>query len=252
MANYRWHTAHNTELSVPLAGVGLRLLACIIDGLIKIGYIVLLITIFVQLNMNDEPSIWVIFLLISPYLFYSLAFEYFNTGQTPGKLICNISVVDIEGGELTLQAVFLRWILRPVDLQIMSGLIGLLAVGLSRNQQRLGDMLGGTLVIKTKTVRQLNDGLFQNAADNYHPTYPIAKQLSESEARLIVKAKSLSMGPSRDSILVRLSDSIQTRHQFVTNAEPRRFLFTLLRDYNYYKQSDEDLQEESRFDAPIV
>lgn len=66
------------------------------------------------------------------------------------KLI-NIRVVKVDGSTPSIGSYLLRWLLFPIDGPITSGL-GLLVVLLNKNNQRLGDLAAGTMVIKEKTI----------------------------------------------------------------------------------------------------
>ena len=79
---------------------------------------------------------------------YFLYFELTKNGQTPGKKAVGIRVVRDSGHPIDFRAAFLRNIMRIVD-----SLPGIYGVGvitmLSNNQyRRLGDYVGGTLVVK--------------------------------------------------------------------------------------------------------
>lgn len=78
----------------------------------------------------------------------------FNHGQSFGKKLINIRVVKVDGSTPSIGSYLLRWLLFPIDGPITSGL-GLLVVLLNKNNQRLGDLAAGTMVIKEKNYRKI-------------------------------------------------------------------------------------------------
>lgn len=76
-----------------------------------------------------------------------MAFELFWDGQTPGKRLLGIRVVTEEGQAAGAGAIVLRNVMRLVDFLPGAFVGGLLAMALSPKNQRLGDMVAGTLVV---------------------------------------------------------------------------------------------------------
>ena len=79
-----------------------------------------------------------------------MIFESLLDGQTPGKRIIKIKVVKIDGYQASFPDFIVRWFFRIVDLNLFSGIIGLIAVVTSNKNQRIGDMTAGTGVIALK------------------------------------------------------------------------------------------------------
>ena len=102
-------TNQNIELQLVPAGVGDRILAFVIDVIILGSYGFFL----VWLGSFTDRGIVIFFAV--PAFFYSLLFEIFADGQSPGKKARNIRVVKINGGSPTFINYLLRWIMRPVD-----------------------------------------------------------------------------------------------------------------------------------------
>jgi uncharacterized RDD family membrane protein YckC len=89
---------------------------------------------------------FLIFLFIIEWL-YPVLFEVFMRGQTPGKKILGISVVNDDLSPVTLGTSMVRNLLRTVDFLPLFYLVGLVSMLSNRRFQRLGDMAAGTLVI---------------------------------------------------------------------------------------------------------
>lgn len=132
---------------------GRRIVAALIDGL-------LLTAVFVGLaaatgNAEAEDGTFSVSLTGVPFLVFLLVFlGYYvllesRTGQTLGKRIMGIRVVAEQGGGApsTGQALG-RTLLRIVDGLPVLYLVGLVAVAVTRKDQRVGDMAANTLVVR--------------------------------------------------------------------------------------------------------
>src|SRR5690606_26749155 len=157
------NTAQNVAINFKAASLGERILAFAIDMAIKISYTsavyfllynVLGFNSFVY-SLGTWESNVVEFVLFSPVFFYTLFFESWTNGQTPGKRILKIRVVKIEGYQARFSDYFSRWICRLVDIFILMGLPAILGIIFSKKSQRLGDMVTDTTVISLKSNVQL-------------------------------------------------------------------------------------------------
>ncbi|MCD8262630.1 MAG: RDD family protein [Bacteroides sp.] len=169
-------TSQYVRITHTTAGFGERLLARLIDWML-IG-----IYIFGWFKLSSTflwNEVVIILLLVIPVLGYTLLFEVFNQGQTPGKKLIKIKVVMKDGSPATLSAYLLRWLIWPVDI-MFSGGIGMLSIFFTKNRQRLGDLAAGTLVIKLDNYKQVSVKLeeFSYLKDNYTPAFPEMAELS--------------------------------------------------------------------------
>ena len=159
----RVETPENLELRFPLAGFGPRFLALFIDTIWQtlagvLLWLVLIAVIFglatgAENMFSDESALFLIIvffvfgtLLVS--LGYYILFEYIWNGQTPGKRLAGIRVVRRGGLPLTFRDVLLRNLLRLVDSLPSYYFVGLVSFFVTRNQQRLGDLVADTVVIR--------------------------------------------------------------------------------------------------------
>ena len=69
----------------------------------------------------------------------------------------NIRVVKLDGSP-SIGSYLLRWLLFIVDGPLTSGL-GIFVILLTKNNQRLGDLAAGTMVIKEKNYRKIHVSL---------------------------------------------------------------------------------------------
>lgn len=81
---------------------------------------------------------------------YGIVLEWRWHGQTIGKRVLGLRVVDAQGLRLQLSQIVLRNLLRLVDMLPAVYLVGGLACFFSRNCQRLGDLAAGTIVARER------------------------------------------------------------------------------------------------------
>ena len=153
-------TPEQIPLEFPLAGVGSRFLALAFDTLLQAGAatILLLILLAVRLFATAAwPAIgpWVAggLLLIgfAIYAAYFAIFESIWSGQTPGKRLVGLRVIDVSGRPLTVFAALIRNLLRVVDQIPGIYAVAIVTVLFTRRNQRLGDLAAGTVVVHERS-----------------------------------------------------------------------------------------------------
>jgi uncharacterized RDD family membrane protein YckC len=146
-------TPENVAVDVSLAGLGSRMIAILIDWVIRGGLILALmfLTVFLP-RINGDPGAGgaAIFFVVSFLIFfgYDILFETLASGRTPGKRAVGIRVVRASGGPVGFVASSIRNLLRLIDMLPAGYAAGVIAILVSRRNQRLGDMAAGTLVIR--------------------------------------------------------------------------------------------------------
>jgi uncharacterized RDD family membrane protein YckC len=94
-------------------------------------------------------------LLLGIYLGYYLLFEG-GLSRTPGKMLTGVTIVQLDGRRVTWRQSFIRTLLRA--LEVNPACLGRLPAGVmilwSRNRQRLGDRLAGTVVVLTRHLKR--------------------------------------------------------------------------------------------------
>ena len=104
---------------------------------------------------------------------YSILFEWSWRGQTIGKRVLQIRVVDAEGFRLRPAQIVIRNLLRVVDLLPAFYAVGGICCALSRKYQRLGDIAANTVVIYTAAekipdLELLFSGTYNSLRDHAH------------------------------------------------------------------------------------
>jgi uncharacterized RDD family membrane protein YckC len=161
--DYSISTPENVDLHLELAGMGNRVLACLIDTLISyalmagIGVLAWLGCMAVSLlNLPSQATsiadgIIILIALLTAFVVlfgYYILFEGIWQGQTPGKKVAQIRVIDQSGEPINWPSVIIRNLFRVVDMGIL--LIGLIVMLIDKNERRIGDLAAGTLVIRER------------------------------------------------------------------------------------------------------
>jgi uncharacterized RDD family membrane protein YckC len=138
--------------SVLLAGPVSRCLAFLID-LFLISALTTAFEYLVAplraLQQDIGVALTIIFYLAA-WLLYGILSEYYWYGQTIGKWLLGLRVVDATGLELQFYQVAIRNLVRAIDLFPVLGLVGGIAMLSNRRLQRLGDLAAGTVVIRNR------------------------------------------------------------------------------------------------------
>jgi hypothetical protein len=89
-----------------------------------------------------------VFLYFAASMAYAMIFEWYWRGQTLGKRLFGLRVVDAQGLRLRPAQVVLRNLLRAIDFLPAAYLVGVTACLVSRKGQRLGDLAANTVVLR--------------------------------------------------------------------------------------------------------
>ena len=155
-------TPERVPLHFGLASIGNRFLACAIDhtiqmltlALIGVASLILMSFSAIEQMVASAPK-WVlavmIILLFLVFAGYFTFFEWIWSGQTPGKRWLKLRVIREDGRPITFWEASVRNLIRPLDMFPMGSYsIGLIAVFVSTRDQRIGDMVGGTVVVRER------------------------------------------------------------------------------------------------------
>jgi len=231
MQTIRIQTSQNIEVEYQLAGIGDRLVAYLIDLAIYTAYA------FVILLSNDALSFlttgFIAFIFILPPLFYSLLCETFMNGQTIGKRAKGIQVISLDGGQASFGQYLTRWIFSLVDIMVGSGMVAVVMISLSEKNQRLGDKVAGTTVVRIHARTNIHDTIFVETADIYQPLYPGVVILTERDISLVKEVLSRNRKIPNYSLLIKTADKIKDVLGLQSNHEPEDFLRTVIKDYNH-------------------
>lgn len=145
-------TPEGVELALTLAGVASRFIAAIIDALIE-GVILLAVGVLLLASDGlgggrDVALAVFVVTFFSVFWGYDVAFEVLASGRTPGKRWNGLRVVQRGGQPIGFLASAIRNVLRLVDWLPSFYLVGIVSILVTGANQRLGDLVAGTVVIR--------------------------------------------------------------------------------------------------------
>ena len=197
--HYSISTPENVDLHLELAGMGSRIWAAFIDTVIVylmlaavIGLAAAATSILSSLEMMAASARLIVhyyivgLAIMSCFVIqfgYFIFFEKQWKGQTPGKRHLQIRVIEANGQPVNLSSVMIRNLLRIVDTGL--AMVGIVFMIFDRNERRLGDMLGGTLVIRER-VPELAIRNLKISAEPPSTSFVDAGQLSPDEYHLLL------------------------------------------------------------------
>lgn len=147
-------TPEGVDVEMVLAGLGSRFLAGMLDLAIELALV--LAVLFVGDSVNAQGFLIAIMLVVVFLILfgYFVLFEVLNRGRTPGKSAAGLRVVRTDGGPVGFVPSATRNLLRLVDgwdlVTIVLCPIGITTVVATRNDQRLGDLAAGTVVVRER------------------------------------------------------------------------------------------------------
>ena len=268
MAVIKVPTSFNIDLEFDVPEFYRRLFSLLLDILIEFFYLRIVIEILNTIsdssgfNSSDaQYNLWAISLLmILPVMVYHLALEITMNGQSFGKRLMKLRVVNENGGRPAISQFIIRWLLRVSDVWIVLLIFIMLSdPGFGRNpettfivlaamgflitdiilvvatpkSQRLGDILAKTILIRSNAKSSIADTVFIAVAENYIPTYPQIMQLGDKDINSIKNI--LETARKRGDFKSAAAAGIKIRkHLNIESSHPPfEFLEVLLKDYNY-------------------
>ncbi len=161
---------------------------------------------------------------------YFVAFETF-TGRTPGKKLMGLRVVTTEGRPIGFTHAALRNLLRVADFLPTAYLLGGSFLFLSRRFQRVGDLVGGTLVVVPDKPTVATANVLWPPP---HPTelaavpQNIVLDADERAAIELFVRRRGALGPAREhELALMIAPGLATRHGLPLTIDPSRFLAIL-------------------------
>lgn len=249
-------TAFNIDLEFEIAAFHKRLLAYLIDFTLLILYMICMKSLlYTALGLDPEYSMGLDMILVTlPMLLYSFLFELLMNGQTLGKRLMAIRVISMDGGEPTMGQFMLRWITKFFEWPflfgyivssekavlfyiIATGFFGIavvVAISVTKNSQRLGDLAAGTVVVDTKSSLGISDTVFMDVQnENYVVHFPEVMRLTDGDINTIKSVLTQSRKRKNDELSYRVEAKVKQVLNIRSNLPPNEFLEKLLEDYNY-------------------
>jgi len=179
-------TPEQVDIHFPVAGIGSRFVAILIDHVIQfLVYVLIFIAIAIwaaslgpqklgaATDKLDTAGKWfiafIIFINFCLLWGYFALFEAYWQGQTPGKRIMKLRVIKDSGRQITLFEALARNLLRFVDSLPSLYLVGVITMLCNRKNKRLGDFAAGTLVVHELGVDDRVADAFVSGEDYFAP-----------------------------------------------------------------------------------
>lgn len=148
-------TPDGVAISLTLAGAGSRMLAAALDFTISIAVFLLVLvgaglTGILGADFQGLAAATVVLFVMVLFVGVPIAFETLASGRTIGKMALGIRVVNDDGSPVRLWPSIIRNLARFVDLLPGFYAIGFLSVLMTKREQRIGDLMAGTVVVRDR------------------------------------------------------------------------------------------------------
>lgn len=183
-----------------LAGPGRRAIAWLIDTAIRVAALVVVATglsVFLAIGEFVAGASTGLFLLIMFLMewIYGVVFEVALAGRTPGKLALSLRVVRADGSPARVSDILLRNLVRGADYLPVLGAepwavptfaVGILTMAIDPKLRRLGDLVGGTVVIVEDRAQVREDLVIDPpVSEEERQSLPAQVALSTEELRIL-------------------------------------------------------------------
>ncbi|MFD0794553.1 RDD family protein [Mucilaginibacter litoreus] len=235
MNTIRITTAQNIDIDYELAGLGERIVASLIDYGIFLFIYLASIILGVSLKLEDITTGIVVIIYFALYVFYDLICEIAMNGQSVGKKVMKIRVMSADGNRPRISQYLLRWIFRIIDFGISGGTVALVVAAISERTQRIGDLVAGTVLIRTVPRTDVSKVAFHPADSDYQPVFAEALQLTDQDVELINEVINAYVKTGNSVLVYNMAAKLK-EHLKVTlpaNMNDMQFLQTLLKDYTH-------------------
>jgi uncharacterized RDD family membrane protein YckC len=187
-------TPERVAFALPIAGVGHRAMAYLVDAAILFfAWVALYFTATLILDIRETVSglsRWVMAALVLAVFacqwLYWILWEVLAEGQTPGKKLLKVRVVRDDGTPVGVFESAARNLSRLIDFLPVAYGVGIASMLATSQSRRVGDLLAGTVLIKVKAV-----DLSRYATDPEPTRHPVdtrapSHSLTPAEVELIL------------------------------------------------------------------
>jgi len=218
-------TPELVSIEMPLAGIGSRFVALLVDYLILIpgglllgwlsSHLVEAIAAYSSKSAQWALGIYTLLTFVIQWGYFTL-FEAFWNGRTPGKRVARIRVIQRSGRAIGLFESMARNLVRVVDQIPFFYAVGVISMFVTRQHQRLGDLAAGTLVVRD---REIETPLWGDAGSRTFtaPLFAVVAPAPEAHSMVTVSSAGVARLSSADLEVLegffarRLDMSMETR-----------------------------------------
>jgi len=198
-------TPEAVVIELDTGGIATRLLEGIIDLLVRGGIFLVIVLFFAAAHVGHQTIVLSLLVFVVT-LGYPIVCESMLRGRTIGKMATGLRVVTTDGAPIQFRHAALRGMGGLVDFFLPGfGLTGLLCIWSTQRNQRVGDMLAGTIVVRDRPLEWAANAFwfappygFERYAETIDPTamrvddYTLARtfllrnrQMTESSRRAL-------------------------------------------------------------------
>lgn len=213
MAVLKLPTSFNIDLEFEVPEFHRRMFAWILDLILQVFYLIIAYRLYdeyMRAHINEitfENDPWIQRIIILPVILYHIICEITMNGQSVGKRLLGMRIVNENGGRASISQFLIRSLIRTSDymiliiivygamfgpyiIWILLGSIGLLITDIilvvsNKKSQRLGDILAHTILVNTRTKGSMEETVFMEVSDNYVPVFPQIMKLSDKDINAI-------------------------------------------------------------------
>ncbi len=254
MAVIQINTPFNLALDFEVAALHKRILAYLSDLVVLIIYSWGMRKFLYEILQIYNNRYGIDILLVSiPMLLYPFVCELTLHGQSLGKKLLGIRVMSLEGGEPTVSQYLLRWATRFFEWPLVFGsvlpgffviyqlfivgffgLFVVIAIAVSKANQRLGDLGAGTVVVDTRIKTYLHETVFLDISDkDYIVQFPEVMKLTDRDINTIKSILDISSRKEDYKLAASAAEKIKAHLNISSTLSPFDFLEKVLMDYNY-------------------
>lgn len=264
MASIKVPTTFNIDVEFEIPEFYRRLLALILDMIVQVVYVIIsskaISLLFEDAGQYVLSEVLGYFIVLLPLLIYHVLLEVLMNGQSIGKKVMGVRVVNENGGRASISQFLIRWLLRLSDTWIAliiiiiisnpgvfqdgeTAFVILFAMGFlvtdiilvvsSAKSQRIGDILAGTILIRTHTKASINETVFEEVADTYKPSFPSIMRLSDKDVNAVKNILVTARKKGDYQMAEAAAEKIKNYLKIETNMPAFDFLDVLMKDYNY-------------------
>lgn len=235
MTKIKITTTQNIDIEYELATVFDRMVAWLIDIVLVLGYVLIASTISGLFFKEEDSMAQMAF--VTPIALYHLVSEWLWNGQSVGKKAMGIKVIRLDGSPAHIGNYLSRWIMRPFECSpiFFYGSVGIGAVTLNPQGQRIGDMIAGTVVIRAGRKMSLRDTLFSETPEDYEMRFPEVYRLMDRDVSTLKEVLLLFRKEGNRKLLNIAANRICHILDVVPpgNMNSEQFLRTVLQDYSH-------------------
>jgi uncharacterized RDD family membrane protein YckC len=209
-------TPEYVEFRFTLAGIYSRFLAWLLDAILILfgtGMVLTALSVMMAVFPGFASALGIVVYFLVDWG-YGIALETAWSGQTVGKRLLGLRVIQQSGVRIGFYHAALRNLARPVDRLPVLYLVGGVTALLSGSHQRLGDMLAGTIVVRERRLKAPSAlGLTAGEGLLADPLFVSRVKRLSAETRELVLSAALRREELRMEARLRLFSALGTKLQ---------------------------------------